>query len=382
VKSELTPLALKLSSFGGAIAWLLGKGVSSNRLAGIFGTTPENIRVIAHRARTASQHSGVPDDTLGSSLSIEVARNLGIRIGPDDVVRTPARTRELEFVRNKVEEVQQDAASQYRFAEGVRALRKMMPLIGYPSDARRIALAARIHQQIAWFLVHSGRCASASDEARMARDLWRAAHRESESPEYVAGFVEAALIGSHALLLTRQPKDAMAILDIAKDAAESIGAPLGSDHYRQRGVALLQLREDQRAAQNFEKAAAMMEELGEASTPEQILLTGARHRSLLDVNCDQSESVLTAVQRGFGAPSLEASMALNWATATLLSTDSLSVNQRAIEGILSTPGPAAQFGHQVTIRKLLAITLELNLDTRLQRMWVRRALYENAFSRR
>jgi hypothetical protein len=44
--------------------------------------------------------------------------------------------------------------------------------------------------------------------------------------------------------------------------------------------------------------------------------------------------------------------------------------------------PAAQFGHQSTIRKLLTITPELGLDDRLRSVWVRRALYENAFRAR
>ena len=83
MKSELTPRTLKLSGFGGAIAWLIGKGVPSNRLAGIFGTTPENIRVIAHRARLASQNPATPDDTFdSSSFQSSWSTVLGIRIGP------------------------------------------------------------------------------------------------------------------------------------------------------------------------------------------------------------------------------------------------------------------------------------------------------------
>jgi hypothetical protein len=40
---------------------------------------------------------------------------------------------------------------------------------------------------------------------------------------------------------------------------------------------------------------------------------------------------------------------------------------------------ARRFGHQATIHKLLSVTLELDLDTRLRRSWVRWLLYENSF---
>ena len=181
-----------------------------------------------------------------------------------------------DFIHERVDEVRRYSASKYEFVAGVRRLRKILPLIGYPADVRRIALAARIHQQMAWFLVHSGRCASASEEARIGRNLWRTAHQESASPEYATGFVEASLIGSNAWLLSRQPKTALEILDVAKDAAESIGASLGSDHYRQRGVGPAAAPRGSTSRTEFCKG---RRDDGEASRrhprPEQLLLTGA-----------------------------------------------------------------------------------------------------------
>jgi hypothetical protein len=172
------------------------------------------------------------------------------------------------------------------------------------------------------------------------------------------------------------------VLDLARDAAESIGGPLGSDHSRQRGVALLQLREDQQARKHFQRSAELMEKLNEATVPAQILMTGARHAGLLALDCDQGLDVLAVARRAFGEGSLEASMAVHWAAAASLSTDSSLAIRDAADLLNHHPKPPPQFGHQATIRKLLSITPELGFDARLRRIWVRRALYENAFRSR
>src|SRR4029079_16152677 len=101
----------------------------------------------------------------------------------------------------------------------------------------------------------SGHSGSAGREAALAQSLGKSAFRESHHKEYAARFIQAALIDSHSCLLSRRPRQVWQILEVARDAAESIGAPLGSDHFRQRGVALLQLREDERAIQQFERSA-------------------------------------------------------------------------------------------------------------------------------
>jgi len=377
-------LDLRLSEFGPAFGWLLQRGVSSTRLASLFGTTAVNVRVIAHRAR----HGGVeaPEEfALNDVPSSDLVQSLGARPGPDDVVRTPSGARRLAALRNDMEETVWRYSTNYEFQAGVKALRRLAPQIGYPGDSRRIALSAQLHQHMAWFLVHGGSCYSATLEASIARDLWRIAYNESSprSRAYAECFIKSALIGSHAYLLIRRPEKAWHSLAVATQAAESIGARLGSDHFRQRGVALFQLREDERAALQFQKAAEAMEELHEAQTPAELLMTGVRHTSLLGkVNWDQAQLVLLTARRSFGQASLEASMALHWAAACGLSTDSQEIIQSTQDSLLSGPDPVAQFGHQSTIRRLLRLTPELGLDDRLRRAWVRRALYENAFRNR
>ncbi len=368
----------RLSEFGPAFAWLLRREVSSARLASLFGTTPANVRVIAFRARHGQPH--VEADTSALGISPPRLVGLGIRTTPDEVVLTPARVQKLEWLRNEIDETVRLHAVNYEFLEGVRALRRLLPQIGYAGDAQRIGLRALLHQHIAWFLVHSGRSLSAAQQARKALDLWRIAYHESENRVYGHGFIQASLIGSNALLLVRQQQGALEMLDVARDAAKSIRTGIGSEYYRQRGVALFQLAQDEPAAVEFERSTQAMEQLDEERSPVQLLMTGSRHTNLLGrIKADDAHQLFAIARHVFGELSLEASMALHWAAACGLSTDSPSMIRESVEllNVHSTSIP--EFGHQGTIRRLLAVTPELGFDNRLTRIWVRRALYENAF---
>lgn len=376
------PGSPSLAQYGPALTWLLSKDVSSSRLASLFGTTPENIRIAVFRQRREAAAEAGDESPLREKPDALVAATVGIRTQADEVVRTPAKTRQLDELRKDVAEVAQDCASAYRFLDGVSALRRFLPRIGYAGDARRVALCAEIHQRMAWFLVHCGRCESASREALMARSLWRRAYHESGDRDYGNRFVEAALIGSHASLLIREPRRAWDLLGLAAAAADSIRSPVGSDLFRQRGVALFQLREDERSAGQFKLAAETMERRNEATDPAQLVMTGARHTAFLHLDCDNALEISVTAKEVFGELSLEASMALHWAVAASLSTDSPWQIVNAINRLLKAPELSPQFGHQASIRKLLTLTPDLGLDDRLRRLWVRRTLYENAFRRR
>src|ERR1051326_1344271 len=216
-----------ISQFGSALAWLLSKDISSTRLARIFHTTPSNIRVSAFRARhpvEAGQSDGLA--LVGEPLP-GFSGEAGIRPGPDLVVRTPVRARKLERLRNEIEEIVAAYSGNYQFMEGVRRLRSLLPQIGFANDTRRIALAALLHQYIAWFLVHVGRWPSATREAYDARHLWQIAYHEANERDYAEPFIQSSLIGSQAMLLNRSPQRAWRLLEVASDAATWIGAPIG-----------------------------------------------------------------------------------------------------------------------------------------------------------
>jgi hypothetical protein len=368
----------RLSQFGSAFGWLLSKDVSSERIAGLFGTRAANVRVIAHRWRMGDRSPTISRPALGTAITSAERRSLGIRLGYDEVVPTPAKKDVLDSLRASVNAVVALHWADYDFPAGVQDLRRLISLVGYPADVRRIHLAGLIHQHIAWFLVHSGACRSAMTEAAIAGNLWRTAYHESPQRLYADEFVRSALIESHAALLMRKPQAALTILEAATDAARQVSAPIGSDHYRQRGVACFQMREDEQAQRHFEQAGRIMERLGEAQHPVSILMTSARHINLLGTpNWDRSQEILRLTEQAFGLGSLEYSMSMHWAAASAFCSGSHEARLRAQEILSSRRPPAAHLGHQTTIARLLALTPDLGLDERLQKAWVRRALYEN-----
>ena len=177
----------------------------------------------------------------------------------------------------------------------------------------------------------------------------------------------------------RQPQAAFVILEVAASAAPHGSALIGSDHYRQRGIACFQMREDEQARQNFEMAGQVMERLGEAEKPASVVLTSSRHINLLGApNWDRAQEGLSVAEVAFGPDSLEYSMSLHWAVACAICTGSQRVKVRAQEMLNNRRPPADHFAHQTTIARLLSLTPDLGLDDRLQKAWVRRALYENA----
>src|SRR5665213_3351589 len=163
-------MEIRRSQFGPSLAWLLSRDVPAARLARLFQTTSENIRVIAFRTRHDTPTWGSDVVSLTSTVTAELTEAVGARTGPDEVVPTPANTKKLEQLRNDIEQTVQVYAEQYAFLRGATALRGILPKIGYVGDTRRIALSALLHQQIAWFLTHSGRCESAAQEASLARN--------------------------------------------------------------------------------------------------------------------------------------------------------------------------------------------------------------------
>ena len=95
------------------------------------------------------------------------------------------------------------------------------------------------------------------------------------------------------------------------------------------------------AVREFERSAEMMEKLNEARNPAQLLMTGSRHINLLSrVRRDRAQEISGIARDAFGELSLEASMALHWAAAAGLSTDSPSLILEAVESLTAHPSLA------------------------------------------
>jgi hypothetical protein len=253
-------------------------------------------------------------------------------------------------------------------------------LRGRPAAAKWFRFMARLHQHRAWFRVHCGMSTTAFQEAKIAIDLSHLAYREKLDPIDLRRMTEACLIASNACLLGGDPRSSLKLLDLASQGSERIFDSLGSEHHKQRAVALFQLGEDTEAAKYSHAAAVAMQEKNEARNAAHLAMTGDRHLAVLGKpNLEMAEDVLKQVNRDFAWTSLEHVMTLNWAGACGLMTGSGDNHVLAQDHLRASLDIAARrYGHQTTVAKLLVITPDLGLDRRFWNDWVRRALYENA----
>jgi hypothetical protein len=349
----------------------------------LFKTSPENIRRLkyfAARQLEPSLITFVPDLEIVPATAMH--GGVGIRSHREILRRSEKPSSTFAWLEEQVEARFESHRQQYRFLDGARSLLQLKQKLGHISEARRIALAGILEQKISWFLVHSGFTRSAISHASLSLWLLQTAYYRLSRQDDVREFIKSALIASQGNLLAGRPAAALPILDIIRDAAQTIGAPLGSDYYRQRGVALFQAgsRYDDETRKSFEQSEQQMRRLGEAGSEAQALMTGTRHTNMLGKpDWDGALKVLEIVQSTFSADSLEASMTRHWAAACGLLTDDNRIRQRASDLLRDNQETAARFGHQATISKLLSMTSELGLPKGLLAVWVRKSLYQNAF---
>ena len=163
---------------------------------------------------------------------------VGIRSHREILRRSEEPSSTFAWLEEQVEARFESHRQQYRFLDGARSLLQLKQKLGHMSEARRIALAGVLEQKISWFLVHSGFTRSAISHASLSLWLLQTAYYRLD--RNVREFIKSALIASQGNLLAGRPAASLPILDIILAAAQTIGAPLGSDYYRQRGVALFQ----------------------------------------------------------------------------------------------------------------------------------------------
>ena len=390
-KAPSEPPKLRLSGFAPAIASLLALEVPAKRLAEIFSTQPNHIYVLAHRGRSMRSHvieedRGCHEATLAvSNLArddgvLEATRALGIRAEEDGVQLTPRKARNLAWLESEMQRIVNHGRHEYKFLEAISALRALKPYIGYPSESSRLKLAAKLHQHLAWFYVHSGFTRSSIAESTKSIQLDALIYHNTEDPDALRELGDSCLILSHSHLLEANPQTALIALNLAREASLTAGIPLNLDYYRQVGVACFQVRQDERAKQMFSRT--MESEIG-ATNEMTLRMAGERHLNLIAKpfsRVDEELILLEDAKNMYGENSLEASMCVHWAAACALSTDSAKAHQLALELTQNNQKLADRFGHQATIAKLLPITIEL--PSKKRALWVRRALYYNAFRNR
>ncbi|HEV8059286.1 MAG TPA: hypothetical protein VGP68_05415, partial [Gemmataceae bacterium] len=313
--------------------------------------------------------------------STAIHAGVGIRSYRDILIHSEKPSPTTECLKDQIDNIYSLHQQQYQFLAGAKRLARLKQRLGHISEVRRLTLSGILEQKISWFLVHSGFTRSAVSHASLSLWQLQTAYYQKSRSEDAREFIKTALIASNANLLAARPAAALQVLDIMRAASERIDAPLGSEFYRQRGVAFFQLGRtyDDDAKKSFEQSEQQMRRLGEGDEA-QALMTGTRYVSLLvKPDWEGSLRVVDAAENTFAAESLEMSMTRHWAAACGFLTDDSRIRRWAQETVTENSATARRYGHQATISKLLSITPELGLARGLEAVWLRKTLYQNAF---
>lgn len=382
-----------LSGFAPAIASLLALGLPASRLAEIFETNANYIHVLAHRGRKTRFRYTVQSRELLSTATYaslsddpaveEAKKALKIRAEQDGVELTPRKRTKLEWLDAVIADIIRDGRASNQFVSAAQVLRALKPYFGYPSETGRLKLAAKLHQYLAWFYAHSGFTTSSILEATHAAKLYGIVYHNTGDRDALRLLGGTCLSASNSYLLGGQPKAALEALKHSQQATEAAGLSLNSEFFRQSGTALFQTRQDAAARAMFEHVWKTTPGSSLKNADLTFKMSSDRHLNLITTpfpNVDDELSLLEQARAVSGSASLEVSVCTHWAAACALLTDSPNAHSLALELIQQNQKNAARFGHQATIAKLLPIALEL--PVRKRSLWVRLALYQNAYRSR
>lgn len=372
-KSEDVPAEIATRNLEPEIELLRSFGVAAPRIAFLLNDTHDNIRQISSRAQFPAQ----------SPITVPALPTKEQQIA--EFVLYGQKRKALEAQEWQIEATFQEYARRYQFAEGSEALKAFLPALSAPTHPRRLRLKARTHYHIAWFSIQQGKCESALKHGQKAMGLAHQGYKASWDNLDLNRYVESALIVSMAAHLSaegteRSESHSLAILWLAKEAAEAAGNPRGSEHFRQRGSALWNLGCEDDARKSFVKAMQKAREKNEARDENHIEMIGGRFLNLIGKSpeWDNAQELLEKVKSTFGTKSLEHVINVNYTAAAGLLTADPTVSKIAIDLLLANSSFIDPFGRQATVRKLLSITPDLQLTPTQQKRWIKQALRSNA----
>ena len=365
--------AIAARNLGPEIELLRSFGIAAPRIASLLEESADNIRKVSERAQFLTR------------IDIDV---------PAPPVREPQikefqlygkKRKTVEQFEWEVEEVFNRYASSYQFEEGAQMLEGILQLVSAPTNPRRIRLQARIHHHIAWFSIQQGKVRSALSHGLFSMELSRDAYRSSWDRTDLNRYVETALIVSMAEHLSaeglnKSETHSLAILWLAKEAAEAAGNPRGSEHFRQRGSALFHLGYEEQARKSFITAMEKAREKGEARDENHVQMIGNRFLNLFGKtpDWDGAQELISKVEQTFGKRSLEYAINVNYTTAAGFLTNDPTIEKYALEILSANTALIDSFGRQATVSKLLSITPELKLNTPQKSRWIKQVLRANA----
>jgi len=360
-------------NLGPEIELLRSFGAPASRIADLLNESHANIRQVSRRAQFPK--------TLSIAVPAPPVREPQI----EEFLLYGQKKKALESLEWKIEEIASHHASSYDFSEGARMLKGLLQFVSAPTNPRRIRLQARIHHHIAWFLVQEGKCKSALAHGQFSMWLSREAYKSSWDCLDLNRYVETSLIVSIASHLSAEAGDrselySMTILWLAKEAAEAAKNPRGSEHFRQRGSALLNLGYEDEAKKYFLLAMQKAREKNEGRDENHVEMIGKRFLNLIgkQPDFDGAQELLSKVKATFGKHSLEYAINVNYTAAAGLLTGDPKIAQESIRLLSSNAILIDPFGRQATVTKLLSITPELGLSDSYRGRWIRQALRANA----
>lgn len=355
--------------FAPAIAWLRERGVGTLDLAGAFETTPNHIAVLAHRGRSPfDSHSARP-------------------AAPRDGSGAPVRRSRVDELERALEAIHVRHRDAHDFDESLFALRQFRPQLGRPTSTEMKRLLARWYFLRAWFAVHGGYTTTALENATASMFEYRFVALESGEQADLKQMADAALIASHCYLYVNEPQMSLKLLRIFREVSARAGNSLGGDYYRQFGTAhVLSARATESdtdyATRVLAQVPEAMQRLHQAQSQLQLeFWTRQYHLQREPADVEACEGLVTIASSYYGADSLEAAIAANYASAAELTTDSTQAHQTAAARLDRSLKDAARFPHQWAVSKLLSLTPRLQLDRRLRGLWVRQVSYLNPLRR-
>lgn len=368
-----------------ALAWLADHDVPTQSVRAAFGVSPGYLRQLVFRGRRDRLRFYWPAATLPDFLqrdSIRLIGRTGVRKGLDERYLATGKRSRNDKLKQRLDQIVSIHRASGSFLDAIAELSSLKRLVGHVGEIGHIRLKGELLRALAWFCTHSGQSVSAFQYALDAANLYQIAWHETRCADDLNQLAGCSLIASNACLLGHDPDTALRILDVADKAAEAAGPGNRSDHFRQRGVALFQkcaADADTAAFDAFRSCDSVLRErTGELSVSSRMNRLRA---SLLAPNPDfeDAEKNLQAIRLSKSSSSLEKSMAIRWTCASGLVTDSETVHRRVADILSYAPPVEPGYGHQRTVRGLLAITAELGLPDGVRRDWIRWVLYENAY---
>jgi hypothetical protein len=348
-----------------AIQLLRKLGVPSSRIAFAFGDDADNIRHIDNRAyggRVAQDRGPVSftEEDLRLAKLTEDQRARKARLNLEGLrIRTKL---DLEHTEALVWQIFRSHKS-IGFEEAYEALMVILPGVANAryGQARRVKLL--IHEKLAWFAIPMGRIQRALHHACTAMEAAVEAFRESAgNREYLLRYGEAAL----------------RFIQVADEANIVAGQLPGSEHFRQRGAAFIQMgsRYDDLAEKMLTLAPVRMEEKHEAGHPIDLLMTGLRQRIFIDPvwGWEESLRLVQAVEDHYGRSSFERTVAAKSAAAAGLKLADPNIIDVAINLL---EGDASGSHEPGRLTQVLSITPYLSLAGDSLDRWLRFAFQES-----